>query len=589
MSEDNQNKNEESLVDLSELSNLQFQTAWTPAQNGSKYEGTPRQKPFGGARGKKPFRKRESGEDFGGSRRPKTDRRFQPRNASDEANAKPRKNFNKKFRKDGDKKRQFVPFNFTMDVQIFPEDAPFNKLAEIIKASKRTYQLFDVARLILDKRERMVILAKNLPDSDNIVKPLFWAQPLNIPFEDEQSAKNAALDFYFEAMFAPEQVEAEPPKGAFTVVNKCTLTGDILGAPNWHMYGKTVREYHKARFPKMPFEDFAKTIESVKGEENINAWLEQMKTRTVYKLKEVPEGEEAQTFDSADAAKAYIAEKKSDELVKVYEQVRMNAANIDKMPFGRIRRNFEEAIRKEKRFPIATANNMRGKLRRCGFAVYKRGSKGFAFVSVIKRKFLYEGETLADAPQKIFDFVLANPAIKISEVPYKVLGIDAPQPAQEPQKPIDETEPQPAALQPDEALSDEQKEQFKSVYSELAWLISEGYVVEYSDTSLQANPYLPKPKDKSAEVKSEDAAVANDEPVAPQPAEQTEEGEAAVEAESGAGEKAGEAVETSAVEEAGEAVVAESADDAKAEDVSAAESGAGNASEGGANEATAQQ
>ena len=191
----------------------------------------------------------------------------------------------------------------------------------------------------------------------------------------------------------------------------------------------------------------------------------------------------------------------------MYEQVRMNASNIDRMPMGRIRRNMEEAIRKEKRFPIETANNMRGKLRRSGFAVYKRGSKGYAFVSLIKRKFLTEGETLAERPQKIFDFVLMNPAIKAAEVPYKFLGMEVPAAL------VDEKgEGTPQTSE----LTDEQKADLNAVYSELSWLISEGYVVEYSDTTLQANPYLPKPKDKSQKAVSEPV---NDEPVEkPQPA-----------------------------------------------------------------------
>ncbi len=502
MSEDNKNKQNETFVDLSELSNIEFATAWTPSSN---FE-TSHPREFRGAKGgKKSFNKKTQRKDFSDNRRSKS---FEK-----EGKTSFKKKTFKKFSKNSDRKRQSAPFNFTMDVQIFPEDAPFNKLGEIIKTSKRTYQLFDIAQLILEKRERMVILAKNLPDSDNIVKPLFCAQPLNIPFEDEQSARNEALEYYFNEMFVSEQIEAEPPKGAFTVINKCNLSGDFLGAPNWHKYNESVREYHKSKYPKMSFDAFLATIESVKGEENVNAWLEQMKTRTVYKLKDAPEGSEI-VFETSEAAKNYIAQNKSDELVKVYEQVRMNASNIERMPFGRIRRNFEETINKEKRFPINTANNMRGKLRRFGFAVYKRGSKGFAFVSTIKRKFLVEGETLSDIPQKIFDFLLLNPAIKMAEAPYKILGLEVPVINNTAETKISEENQQQVSEEPiaPETLSEEQKAQFNTIYSELSWLISEGYVVEYSDTTLQANPYLPKPKDKSAETSVE--SVANDEPIA---------------------------------------------------------------------------
>jgi len=189
------------------------------------------------------------------------------------------------------------------------------------------------------------------------------------------------------------------------------------------------------------------------------------------------------------------------------------------MPYGRIRKNIEESWHKQKRFPIVTANNLRGRLRRTGFAVYKRGTKGFAFVSAIKRKFLFEGDTLAEAPQKIFEFITANAGINASELPYKFLGIDAPQSGEKP-KPLSEE----ASVEPIEAtaalvetpvvaeLSDEDKAKLGSVWSELTWLISEGYVVEYANASLQANPYLARPKDKTAKDDAEPKAEA-DEPI----------------------------------------------------------------------------
>lgn len=171
----------------------------------------------------------------------------------------------------------------------------------------------------------------------------------------------------------------------------------------------------------MPFEKFSASIESVRDADQIAAWLETMKKKTVFKLKEPQEGA-PESFDTREAARAYISEKFGAELVRTYEQVRMRGEYVAKLPFGRIRRNIEEAYRKQKKFPIVTANNLRGRLRRSGFTVYKRGSKGFAFVSTIKRKFIFEGESLSEVPQKIFDFITANPAIRAADLPYNISG-----------------------------------------------------------------------------------------------------------------------------------------------------------------------
>ena len=73
-------------------------------------------------------------------------------------------------------------------------------------------------------------------------------------------------------------------------------------------------------------------------------------------------------------------------------------------------------------------------------------------------------------------------------------------------------------------LTDEQKAQMNSIWSELMWLVSEGYVVEYADSTLQANPYLPRPKDKSEKVEEpENLGIADEPIVAPKVEEIAEE------------------------------------------------------------------
>ncbi|MBQ2722328.1 MAG: hypothetical protein IJF70_05420 [Opitutales bacterium] len=73
-------------------------------------------------------------------------------------------------------------------------------------------------------------------------------------------------------------------------------------------------------------------------------------------------------------------------------------------------------------------------------------------------------------------------------------------------------------------MTDEQKAQMNTIWSELMWLVSEGYVVEYADSTLQANPYLPRPKDKSEKVEEpENLGIADEPIVAPKAEENVEE------------------------------------------------------------------
>lgn len=50
-----------------------------------------------------------------------------------------------------------------------------------------------------------MVLAKNLPDAEGNAKPLYCAQPLNLPFEDEAAAKTAAVDAKFDELLSPRK------------------------------------------------------------------------------------------------------------------------------------------------------------------------------------------------------------------------------------------------------------------------------------------------------------------------------------------------------------------------------------------------
>ena len=252
---DENKQNENAQVDLSELTKLQFATAWTPSSKPQK-SFAPRKdfKPERREGDRREFKKR----DFSEKKFDKP-RGFRKENDTGKAPRSEGRPFRRPFEKKFDQPK--APFNFTMEVLFYPEDAPFNKLSEIMKSSKRTYQLFDIAEIILEKPERFIVLAKNLPDANGETKPLYCAQPQNLPFEDEASAKAAALEYRLGELFSKEKIETEAPKGNFQVVNKCGITGALLGAPNWHRYNEFIREYHREHCPKASFESFLASIE----------------------------------------------------------------------------------------------------------------------------------------------------------------------------------------------------------------------------------------------------------------------------------------------------------------------------------------
>src|SRR5208283_4460572 len=105
------------------------------------------------------------------------------------------------------------------------------------------------------------------------------------------------LKMYFDV----QEVEVESPKGSFQVVNRCGITGELLGPPNYHRYSQIVQQHYAAKGLRMPFEAYRSRIETVREPELINQWLEKMKRITRYTWKASPPQRRAGPAAGSDA------------------------------------------------------------------------------------------------------------------------------------------------------------------------------------------------------------------------------------------------------------------------------------------------
>ncbi len=536
--------NESSVVDLSSLKDLSFGPSWTT--------GTP---PKPAARPERDRFERR------GPPRERFDRRPPPRDRRDSRRPNegaPRQGFDgqrRRFdRRPGDERRgpprDFAPlFRPTAEVLFYPEDAAFRALTKAIRTSYRTYELFEVAHLILEKPERFVAVIKPLPNADAAQK-FYQSVPDALVFESEQQAVNHVLKDFLDRFFTIEQVDVEPPKGSFVGVNKSLLSGELIAPPNYHRYQELLRLHHTERYPTMSFERFASQIELDKDPETVNAWLEKMKKTARYTEKNPAEGAEAKTFDSLSAAREYLLAHHKEKIVRETTEARMPGRLIAQMPQGPLRRSVEMILQQQIRFPLISANNLRGRLRRMKFGLYKRGSKGISFVCAVKRRFREEGTVFAQNLQDLITFIEKTPYVNVKDLPEKFLGI-APAQSEADKTPLkdataqaeaqDAVEPPPEASAeveaPVQTLAAEQTapvettasapeatpsvseasaatmpnadiDRIKALLKDLHWLVSEGYVTEFGDGRLFAPPPMPAAKVKQAEA--QDAAEHHD-------------------------------------------------------------------------------
>lgn len=442
----------------------------------------------------------------------------------------------------------FSPY---FNLAFYPDDTGFSALVKAMRGSCRTFELFEIARLILGKYDRfIVVVTRRPPEAAGPAEaqaaaaparngvPIFVSVTDGLPFDTEEAALAHAVGRHLDRFFDQTVVEVDPPKGNFPFVNRCTLSGELLGPPNYHRYQQIVQQHHASHFSRMPFDQYRERIETVRDPEVVKLWLEKMKKTTRYTWKLGAEGDTPVTFDSIEEARAHLMATAKDKVVKAVDSMRFPGKLIESLPPGEIRRAIEGQIERQRRFPLDTANALRGRLRREGFTIFKKGSKGISYVCAVKRKFRVPGQTFAESIDGLIKFIEASPMIMLRELPMKLLGfapqaVPAASPAPvlaEPGTPAPAAEAVPAGPA-EPALTPEQQEKLRRVTMDLHWLVHEGYVTEFADGRLFTPPPMAEARARaaeSAEGEEQDpenfpevpAAAQAAEPEAPSPAVQ---------------------------------------------------------------------
>ncbi|MBE2213841.1 MAG: hypothetical protein IAE82_08215 [Opitutaceae bacterium] len=516
---------------------------------GGPREGGPR-RPFppregGGERGPRP----EGGDRFGG--RPRFERGGPGREGGERGDFGPR-------RPSGPPRPYLSP---VFEITFYPDDTGFNALVKAMRSSCRTYELFEIARLILGKVERCVLVFKRRPETPGGSSgPVYLSVPDGVPFPSEEEAINHALERMMDQFFTTEVVEVEPPKGSFQFVSRCPITKDLLAPANYHRYAQIVQHHYNARGIRMPFDKYKAALEVVRDPEAVTQWLESMKKVTRYTYKLAPEGEPA-VFDNIEDARAHVLRTARDRIVRAAETARVAAKAVESVGGSEAFRAMHGALEMQRRFPLDTANALRGRLRRENFHIFKRGSKGITYVCSVRRKFRQPGQTFSDSINALIAFLDANPLVNVAELPLKFLGFAppaAPAPAT-PAAPVEgapaessESTPVPAEAAPAPAVAElgaDQKATLNRLVLDLRWLVAEGYVAEYSDGRLFAHPVLAQGQTEPTEEKDHEPSSAGGEAA---PAEASAGNEPAAETPASEAAPAAEVETPSAVEPAAE-------------------------------------
>ena len=471
-------KNTDPLKDL----DLEFLPVWAQKPNEAKpyadYAGEERSRSRGrGDWGDRPPRRRDDnrGRDFKGrdakgggrdrNRDGGRDPKFQKRDGK------------RPFDKRKDFRRNEAPQRppLELDLSIQPEKNGVESLARQIKHTGRAYPLFDIARLILAKPERYLVVLKIRKKEDgSVVQPLFFCQVDETVWLSEDQAVDHVLSRHFSTFYKTEKTEIDPPKGTYTFVAQCGMSDQILGPPNYHGYQEKLRSLHADRFSRLPFDVFKSRVKIVHDEEVVKQWLDDQSWKTEYIAINLPE--EAK-LESREAVREHFRQHHLSNLIARVDNVALKASVFSKKTPPRMQNLVRYELDDQRRFPLKVVNVLSQEFSSHGLQFFKR-KKSVTHVSVSRPHHLNLDQTpVSDSIRDIVTFVVGNQDCTRRMILDKFVP--------EPDKPKSaEALPEGDAPEVEPPLSPERT----AVLSDLHWLVHQGHVVEYANGQMEIAP-----------------------------------------------------------------------------------------------------
>ena len=371
-------------------------------------------------------------------------------------------------------------------------------VAKQIRITGRAYPLFDIAFLILQKPERhMVTFAVKKKQDGTAIQPLFQCALDDTLWLSEDDAVHHVLDRHFATFYQAEKTQIDAPKGVYTFVAQCGMSGVILGPPNYHDYQNQLRRLHAERFARLPFEDFKARVKIVKDEAIVKKWVEDQSWKTEFNCLNLPE---PLRLGNMEEVEKHFRQAHLPNIIKQIESVTLTGTatrNIRDRELARLARNGWE---EQNRFPLQLATTLSQQFASRGLQFFKV-NKTLTHVAVARPHFLdIEATPVSDGVKRIVDLI--NATTKCTHKQLLVALAPAPKASV---APAADTAPaaEGEAAVPASPAATEPSPELAAVMTDLHWLIHQGHVIEFANGVLEtAKRPLPKPVKQSKAPKA---------------------------------------------------------------------------------------
>ena len=449
-----------------------------------------------------------------------------------------------------------------ISAKLQPAATAVHQIAEQIKKTARAYPVFDVARLMLAGRDRYSIVFKR--DGDSAPELFSCNADGSAWLSRSEAIAHLPHSAAFAEHYSEEVIEGDPPKGNYTSIAVCGMSGVLIGPPNHHSYQTEIARLHRERFGNMSLDRFKSRIRVERDEEIIDKWKAEQSIQRHFTYKLAPEGEEAPKFESREAAGKHFIEKHAEALIAPATEVTVSGDIAGKNLSPGLFTLLREVSENTHRHPATLVQPLCGMLGSEGLKFFKRGRKIFA--ALTRPKPLNDNTGLSAPILAIVEFLRANKRANVetllgalaptpaaaapTEAPPKEEASPAPAAAEEPSAKIEpapatdaspeteaapeataepvseapsegdspaeeaskstQAEPKPEAKPEDEAKTELTTEQIK-ILQDLRWLLHEGAAIAFGDGHIElATPKAPRPDQPPKSKKSAKKAPRKD-------------------------------------------------------------------------------
>lgn len=424
-----------------------------------------------------------------------------------------------------------------VNIRLVPEAKGVEHLARQIRMTGRAYPLFDIAQMILQKPERHGALfsVKKQPDG-TVAQPLFVCGLDDSLWLSEDEVVAHVLKQHFNTFYQAERTATEPPKGTYTFVAQCGLSGTIFGPPNYHDYQNRVRALHAQRFARMPFEAYKARIKIVRDEEVVKQWVEDQSWKTEYVCLNVPE---PLKLGSREAVERHFRETHAATIIKSVESHTLSGQACRNLRCRELARLARQAVDDQRRFPLQLATTLSQQFASHGLQFFKV-NKIFTHVSVARPHYLdVEASPVSESIKRIVEFINQHPQCirrQLIETLAPTPPAPAPAPPPAPEEtaaatgtaepaagttaaPAESAAPAPPSPPPAPEASLPTPAQTE-IIADLHWLVHQGHIIEFANGTLETakkpvpKPPKPEPKPKKTASEAEAATVTETPPAA---------------------------------------------------------------------------